>query len=74
MAEKAISEPGKYLGTLQQLKWLTEDLKTTPETLLEVQQGLLRAIPKSDAVPNGENMFYDEINQILVKELEHYDE
>ncbi|WP_273566601.1 hypothetical protein [Maribacter halichondriae] len=56
------------------MKWLTEDLKTTPETLLEVQQGLLRAIPKSDAVPNGENMFYDEINQILVKELEHYDE
>ncbi len=74
LAEKAISEPGKYLKTLQQLKWLTEDLKITTETLLEVQQGLLMAIPKSDAVPNGENVFYDEINQILIKELENYDE
>ena len=73
LAAKAIAEPGKYLGTLQNLKLLSEATEQTTEILIEVQQGLQSAIPKAEPSPNKETLYIDAINELLLKELDTYD-
>lgn len=73
LAAKALAEPGKYLKTLQNLKWLSEDTEQTTEILVEIQRGLLLAIPKADPSPNKETLYIDAINELLLKELDTYD-
>jgi len=73
LAIKAIEEPGKYLNALQGLKWLTEDVERSKERLLEVQRGLLSALPKPEPNPTKEDLFDSEINALLLKELETYE-
>ena len=51
LAEKAIESPGKYLQTLQELKWLTEAREIPKELLQKVQRGLLDAVSKPEATP-----------------------
>ena len=70
LASKAIVTPGKYLQTLQQLKWLTEERSFSREELLEVQRGLMTAVSKPAATPGKGRSFPGAINKLLVKELE----
>ncbi|WP_378172382.1 tryptophan-rich sensory protein [Aquimarina sp. SS2-1] len=70
LAEKAIEDPGKYLETLQQLKWISEDVAVPQEALVALQKGLLTALPelKPNAVKQQQQT--SEINELLLKELE----
>ncbi|TVZ27627.1 hypothetical protein JM83_2677 [Gillisia sp. Hel_I_86] len=70
LAVKAIAEPGNYLKTLQQLKWLAEDFKERRSILGEVQKGLLSALPKPTPDPAKKKGFESEINNLFLKELE----
>lgn len=65
----AIEFPSKHLRTLQQLKQIIEGLDTSADTFIEVQQGLLKALPKRDANPIKSNRYLNEIDKLLLKEL-----
>lgn len=73
LATLAIESPGKYLRTLQQLKWLSEGKKTEVSLYLDVQQSLILAIPKPQDIPKVSRQFKDELTQLLIKELETND-
>jgi len=73
LAIKAIEFPGKHLKTLQQLKWIIEAKENSIQILEEVQQGMLKAIPKTNTNPMKSSLFIDKINQLLLKELELHD-
>ncbi|MEJ1222391.1 tryptophan-rich sensory protein [Sediminicola sp. 1XM1-17] len=66
----AIQEPGKYLGTLQQLKWISERSETSKLQLEKLQRALLAVIPKSKPAPRKSNKYPSEINELLLQELE----
>ncbi|MFN4763016.1 tryptophan-rich sensory protein [Gillisia sp. Q332] len=70
LAEKAIEEPGKYLQTLQNLKWLSEKDQNEPKMFVKVQRGLLLAIPTTEPTPGKRRAFSGDINELLLKELE----
>ncbi|CAM4186445.1 DUF4175 family protein [Gillisia limnaea] len=70
LAEKAIDEPGKYLQTLQNLKWLSQERQNEPEMFVDVQRGLLLAIPEPEPMPGKRKNFSGEINELFLKELE----
>ena len=69
----AIENPGEYLTTLQNLKWLAELEKTTLKTLKIVQNGLIIALPKESAEPVKTSSKYDELDQLMLKELQQND-
>ncbi|MGM0391654.1 MAG: tryptophan-rich sensory protein [Bacteroidota bacterium] len=73
LAEKAIEEPGKYLQTLQNLKWLSEKDQNEQEIFVNVQRGLLLAIPEPEPTPGKRRIFSGKINELLLKELEQND-
>ncbi|WP_405207365.1 tryptophan-rich sensory protein [Aquimarina sp. LLG6339-5] len=70
LAIKAIEDPGKYLETLQQLKWISEDVTVPQEALIVLQKGLLMALPTVAPNPAKTTQQFSEINDLLVKELE----
>jgi hypothetical protein len=70
LGEKAVEEPGKFLETLQQLKWLTEDRPVSKEILTEVQRGLLQAVSPPRATPGKLKENTTGLNKLLLKELE----
>jgi len=70
LAALAIEFPGKYLMTLQQLKRLSDHKELTKDVLIEVQKGLLSALPIPDPNSSKSNLFKDKINQLLLKELQ----
>ena len=70
LAAKAIDEPGNYLKTLQQLKWLSENVKTDFKEMRAVQRGLLEALPNPDASPGKNAVYSNKLNTLLLKELE----
>ncbi|MGY3793451.1 tryptophan-rich sensory protein [uncultured Aquimarina sp.] len=70
LAIKAIEKPGKYLTTLQQLKWISEDVEIPYEALIELQQGLLQALPAMPPNAFKKEQPLSEINELLLKELE----
>ena len=70
LALKAIETPGKYLQTLQQLKWLTEDRSFSRDDLIKVQRGLIEAVSKPAASPGKGRIFPGAINKLVLKELE----
>ena len=74
LAEKAIESPGKYLQTLQELKWLSEEREIPVELLQRVQRGLLDAASKPEATPGKRNKYRGEINKLFLKELEKNDQ
>lgn len=73
LSAKAIEEPGKYLNTLQQLKWLAEDNNERTSSFSEVQRGLLAALPKPASSPDKNEASQSEINKLFLKELEAND-
>jgi len=70
LAALAIEKPGSYLNTLQGLKLLSEQKQSSAWQLLEVQSGLMTALPDMDTSPKKEARFNDEINTLMLKELE----
>ncbi|WP_299256398.1 tryptophan-rich sensory protein [uncultured Aquimarina sp.] len=70
LAAKAIEDPGQYLETLQQLKWISEDIEVPLEALVVLQKGLFLTLPelKPNAVKQQQQT--SEINDLLLKELE----
>lgn len=70
LAIKAIEKPGKYLTTLQQLKWISGDVEIPYEALIELQQGLLQALPAMPPNASKREQPLSEINELLLKELE----
>ncbi|WP_369899354.1 tryptophan-rich sensory protein [Aquimarina sp. AD1] len=73
LAIKAIEDPGKYLETLQQLKWISEDVTVPEEALIALQKGLFMALPAVSPNPVKTAQQSSEINDLLVKELEIHD-
>ncbi|SEL48041.1 hypothetical protein SAMN04487910_2582 [Aquimarina amphilecti] len=73
LAIKAIEDPGKYLETLQQLKWISEDVTVPQEALIALQKGLFMALPAVSPNPVKTAQQSSEINDLLVKELEIHD-
>lgn len=70
LATKAIEDPGKYLETLQQLKWISEDVTVPSEALEELQKGLFLALPELKPNAAKQQQQTSEINELLLKELE----
>jgi len=70
LAQKAIETPGKYLQTLQHLKWLSEERPVSQEELLKVQRGLNMAVSKPVASPGKGRIFPGAMNKMVKKELE----
>ncbi len=73
LAIKAIEDPGRYLKTLKKLKWATENIEISVETLIEIQKGLFSALPALRPTPSKKKMLTSEINELLLKELEIHD-
>ncbi|MDP5230185.1 MAG: tryptophan-rich sensory protein [Cellulophaga sp.] len=69
----AIQEPGKYLSTLQELKWISERSETSKVQLEKLQRQLLAVIPKPKPKPRKTNASLSEINELLLQELEFND-
>ncbi|WP_298545905.1 tryptophan-rich sensory protein [uncultured Aquimarina sp.] len=70
LAEKAIEDPGRYLETLQQLKWISEDVTIPSEALEKLQKGLFLALPELQPNAVKQQQQASEINELLLKELE----
>ncbi|AXT50415.1 tryptophan-rich sensory protein [Aquimarina sp. BL5] len=70
LATKAIEDPGKYLETLQQLKWISEDVTVPSEALEELQKGLFLALPELKPNAAKQQQQTSKINELLLKELE----
>ena len=70
LASLAIEQPGNYLETLQQLNWISQNLDTDVETLKELQNGLLKALPAEEVKPNTQNAKYSKLDAVLVKNLD----
>ena len=73
LSELAIQSPSKYLSTLQQLKWIIDGKELTMDMLIDVQKGLLLAIPKPIKTPYKSELYSEELNQLLLRELGVYD-
>ncbi len=70
LAQLAIETPGQYLNTLQELKWLTEERPAGRPQWIEVQKGLLRALPSPDPDAGRRRVSSGELNKLLLEELE----
>ncbi len=66
----AIEEPGRYLRTLQDLKWLSESDQTDIVKVTLVHAGLLRALPEKSLVPSGANRYSGALNKLFLEVLE----
>ena len=73
LSSKAVESPGKHLRTLQKLKDITEGLDYSKQTFLEVQNGLILAIPKPEANPTKTGFYLNDIDQLLLKKLDTND-
>ncbi len=71
LAVLAILEPGKYLKTLQKLKWISDsNNKFSEGELGDVLKGLLAAVPKPESKPGRQYGSDSELNTLFLKELE----
>lgn len=70
----AIEEPGKYLSTLQQLKWLTEEKPAGVKDIREVQKGLLKALPPLESNAGKGEYTPDALNILLMEKLNGNDQ
>lgn len=69
LAAKAIAEPGKYLNTLQELKWLSESGKATLEQINLVLKGLYDVLPDQRPLPSTKKGGNDKINELFIEAL-----
>ncbi|MGN7514742.1 MAG: tryptophan-rich sensory protein [Allomuricauda sp.] len=73
LAQKAISEPLKYLKVLQGLRDLEKAVNRTEENYRMVQKNLLSVLPQVDDNPMKKAKYQDEINLLYLKELYIYE-
>jgi len=74
LAQKSIEQPGKYLRTLQQLKWISEgEHKPKEEVLRTLQSGLMAALKKPHFTPHQGEALQSELNTLFLKELSQND-
>ncbi|MGB6153057.1 MAG: tryptophan-rich sensory protein [Pricia sp.] len=69
LAVLAVQNPGKYLGTLQQLKWFSDTNSASLENAEEVQRGLLEAIPVATPDPTRSTAATGKIDELFLEEL-----
>lgn len=69
LARKAIEEPGKYLETLQTVKWLSESENIDSQQIKNALQGLYRALPKKQLLPNSSGRYQNELNHLFIESL-----
>lgn len=71
LAQLAIDEPGKYLDTLQKLKWLSDSgNQWSKNELRQILKGVLAAIPKPSAKPSKREGPVSDLNKLFLQELE----
>ncbi len=73
LAQKAISEPLKYLKVLQGLRDLEKAANRTEENYRMVQKNLLEVLPEVEDNPVKKTEYQDEINLLYLKELGVYE-
>ncbi|MBW8243578.1 tryptophan-rich sensory protein [Muricauda oceani] len=73
LAQRAISEPLKYLKVLQGLRDLEKASNRTREGYREVQKNLLSVLPNVEDNPMKQSQYQDEINLLYLKELGVYE-
>lgn len=73
LAILAIEEPSKYLKTLQELSWLTEEKPQSTVILQSVRQGLLRALPQVNANPVVQHQYRGALEKAFIQELKASD-
>ncbi|MDF0717947.1 tryptophan-rich sensory protein [Muricauda sp. 334s03] len=73
LAQKAISQPLKYLKVLQGLRDLEKATYRTKENYRMVQKNLLSVLPEIADIPMKKTEYQDEINMLYLKELEAYE-
>ncbi|SDQ98521.1 DUF4175 family protein [Flagellimonas zhangzhouensis] len=73
LAQKAVSEPVKYLKVLQGLRDLEKTTNRTKEMYVQVQKNILSVLPKVESNPGKGARSLDEINLLYLKELGDYE-
>ncbi|MBQ4912952.1 tryptophan-rich sensory protein [Maribacter sp. MMG018] len=69
LAARAIAEPGKYLNTLQELKWLSESAKVSVKQIDLVLRGLYDVLPDQKPLPSTKKGGNDKINELFIEAL-----
>ena len=70
LAIQAIKEPGKYLETLQTIKWLSESEVIDAKQLKSALQGLYRALPKKQTLPYSSARYENQLNNLFMDALD----
>ena len=71
LAQLAIQEPGEYLGTLQQLKLISDSSNAISKNQIAILLGgLLEVIPRPESKPTGQLGGKSKLNDLFLKELE----
>ncbi len=73
LARLAIQNPGKYLGTLQRLKFLSESDQSSVKEMRAIQFGLWEALPALKKSPSKTAIYENDMNSLMLKELEAND-
>lgn len=72
-AELALSQPGKYLMTLQDLKRLSQGIQISHQEMIRVQNNLFSALPETASKPEKKSSETGELNTLFMQVLESYD-
>ncbi len=73
LAVLALAHPSKYLGTLQNLKWLSQAKRYSKEMLLQAHKGLSEAIPEKPDAPSAEKKYNRTIDEYVFEALKASD-
>ncbi len=73
LAQKAVTEPVKYLKVLQGLRDLEKLSNRSTEMYMQVQKNILSVLPKVESNPGKGASSSDEINLLYLKELGDYE-
>lgn len=66
----AIAEPGKYLKTLQSIKWLSQAEEIDINQLETALNGLYVALPKKEVSPNSDGRYDSQLNNLFIEFLD----
>lgn len=73
LAQKAISQPLKYIKVLQGLRDLEKAANRSKKNYMEVQKNLLSVLPQMEDIPMRRTKYDNEINLLYLKELGGYE-
>ena len=73
LAQRAVSQPLKYIKVLQGLRDLEKAANRSKENYSEVQKNLLSVLPQIEDIPMKKTKYYSEINSLYLKELGVYE-